>query len=187
MNHAITSSVNGGNSFICLWCNTTIVAIGRKMVSTIRYPLWRNKGAVRLRLRDFTRSSGSLIPVLPLLILHDVRCDFLGWISDVWCFGDKSDVDWVVVFFFTFPLVLGRKYVRFMIFRFLSSISHPNVCLVVVSNWSSLRFAETNILRKLFKEFSIYWRYFALFRIKVGNRALLGLLIEAFTLYETAA
>ena len=32
------------------------------------------------------------------------------------------------------PLILGRKYVRFMIFRFLSSIPHPNMCLVIVSN-----------------------------------------------------
>ena len=37
-----------------------------------------------------------------------------------------------------------------MIFKFLSSISHPNVCLDIVSNkQSSLRCVETNILRKL--------------------------------------
>jgi len=37
-----------------------------------------------------------------------------------------------------------------MIFKFLSSISHPNVCLVIVSNWkSSLRCVEASILRKL--------------------------------------
>jgi len=29
--HAITCGVNGLNSFICLWCNTTIVTIGRKV------------------------------------------------------------------------------------------------------------------------------------------------------------
>jgi len=37
-----------------------------------------------------------------------------------------------------------------MVFKFLSSFSHPNVCLVIVSNKkSSLRCVETNILRKL--------------------------------------
>jgi len=29
--HAITRGVNGVNSFICLWCNTAIVTIGRKV------------------------------------------------------------------------------------------------------------------------------------------------------------
>ena len=29
--HAITCDVNGLNSFMCLWCNATIVAIGRKV------------------------------------------------------------------------------------------------------------------------------------------------------------
>jgi len=40
--------------------------------------------------------------------------------------------------FSTFPLILGRKLVRFMIFQFLSSISHPNVCLVIISNKEAL-------------------------------------------------
>ena len=29
--HAVTCGVNGLNNFMCLWCNTTIVAIGRKV------------------------------------------------------------------------------------------------------------------------------------------------------------
>jgi len=77
--HAITSCVNGLNNFICLWCHTTIVTIRRKVRfhHTLPYPLWRNKGAVRLRLpRDFTRNLGSLIPVLPLVprlvIFHQI-------------------------------------------------------------------------------------------------------------------
>ena len=38
------------------------MTIGKKWVSTTRYPLWRNKGAGRLRLpRDLPRSLGSLI------------------------------------------------------------------------------------------------------------------------------
>jgi len=38
-----------------------------------------------------------------------------------------------------------------MIFKFLSSISHPNVCLVIVSNERSVEIlcVETNILHKL--------------------------------------
>ena len=63
--HAITCGVNGLNSFVCLWRNTTIVIIGKKCISTIRNPLWRNKDAFRRRLsRDFTRTSESLTLVL---------------------------------------------------------------------------------------------------------------------------
>jgi len=36
--------------------------------------------------------------------------------------------------FSTFPLILGRKWVIFIVFKFLSSISHQNMCLVIVSN-----------------------------------------------------
>ena len=50
--HAIA---NGLTSFICLWCNARTVDIGRK----VRYPLWRAKVAVRLRLLpDGTRIYG---------------------------------------------------------------------------------------------------------------------------------
>jgi len=45
--HAITCGVNGLTSFIrfiCLWCNTRIVAIARKVYFHHKLPLWRNKG-----------------------------------------------------------------------------------------------------------------------------------------------
>jgi len=74
-----------------------------------------------------------------------------------------------------------------MIFKFLLSISHPNVCLVIVSNRRiSLRCLETNILRKLWTT-SPFSGGISLSFGNEGNRAFLGLLIEAFILYETVA
>ena len=57
--YAITCGVNGVNSFICLWCNTAIVTIGRKVRFHHTLPfMTKRKGAVRLRRpRDCTRSS----------------------------------------------------------------------------------------------------------------------------------
>ena len=38
----------------------------------------------------------------------------------------------------TISLLLGQKWVRYIIFKFLSSISHPQVCLtIIVPNWRS--------------------------------------------------
>jgi len=71
----------------------------------------------------------------------DIRSNILKKNSDVWCFGEKSDLDKCWQFkFSTFPLHLGWKEVSFIIFKFLSSVSHPHVCLVIVPKWrSSLR------------------------------------------------
>jgi len=64
----------------------------------------------------------------------------------------------------------------------------PNVCLVIVSNKrSSLRFVETNILRKLSRTSPFNGDISLCFGFNEGNRALLGLLIEAFSLHETVA
>jgi len=35
---------NGLSKFICSWCNASILAIGKKCVSTLCSTLWRNKG-----------------------------------------------------------------------------------------------------------------------------------------------
>jgi len=47
-----------------------------------------------------------------------------------------------LILFSTFPLTLGRKKVKFMIFKFLSPISHPNLMCVLyrskLKNLSSL-------------------------------------------------
>ena len=95
--HAITCGTNGLNSFICLRCNTTIVNIGRKARFYHKLPFMTKQRCSWLRLpRDCTRSSGSLIPVLPLLTWHQIRCSQMN----LWCFVDTSDVDWVVVFVF---------------------------------------------------------------------------------------
>jgi len=64
------------------------------------------------------------------------------------------------------------------------------MCLVIVSNKkSSLRCLETNILRKLnYKRLLHFHGDTSLcFGFNEGTRALLGSLIEAFRLYETAA
>jgi len=71
--------------------------------------------------------------------------------SDVWCFGDKSDVDWVV--FSTFPLIFGQIKLDS---RFLSSC-HQSLTRMCV--WLSRVYArgsfgvkpplELDILQKL--------------------------------------
>ena len=46
----------------------------------------------------------------------------------------------------TSPILLAWKEISLIIVNFLSSISHPHVCLVIVPNWrSSLYYAEDNI------------------------------------------
>jgi len=62
----------------------------------------------------------------------NIKSDVFREISDVWYFGDKSDVDGLLFLFSTFPLRLGWKEVKVMSFKFLSPISHPRVCLVIV-------------------------------------------------------
>ena len=42
-----------------------------------------------------------------------------------------------VLLFFKLSILLGWKWVRFMLFMFLSSISHPRVCLLIIPNWRS--------------------------------------------------
>ena len=59
----------------------------------------------------------------------NIRSDVLREISDFWCFGDKSDFDLGTAIFSTFPLLLDWKEVRFIIFKFLFSISHPLMCV----------------------------------------------------------
>jgi len=74
-------------------------------------------------------------------------------ISDVWWFGSKSDVDWADVFT---PILyrFRMKIVRFIIFKFLSSISHSHVCLVIILNWRSSPLSiGNNITRYAFNRF----------------------------------
>jgi len=55
--------------------------------------------------------------VLPLLMLH-IRFDVLREISDVWYFGEKLYVDWVVVLVFhiSYSFSLKRSYIIFKFF-----------------------------------------------------------------------
>jgi len=71
------------------------------------------------------------MPQMPSLV---VRLDVM--FSDKFLTSDDLSTNLVLtgLLFSTFPLILGRKEVRFMIFKFLSIISHPNVCLFIVSN-----------------------------------------------------
>ena len=81
----------------------------------------------------------------------NIRPDVFNEISYVWCFGEKSDVEWAVVcVFHIIPLLFGWKQVRFVILKFLSSVSEPHVCLVIVPNWrSSLHCVEKNVQHPL--------------------------------------
>jgi len=83
--------------------------------------------------------------VLPFWCFN-IRSDLLREISDVWCFGDKSDVDWAVTFVFHISCPFRRKELRFiLIIKFLSSIFHPHACLVFVPSWrASLRCLGNN-------------------------------------------
>jgi len=101
--YAITCGVNGLNSFMCLWCNTTIVAIGGKCISTTCYPLWRNKGAVRLpRPRDSTNIATSDIFTWHQMWCSQINFWCLMFWRQIWC--------WLrCCFFSTFPVISGRK------------------------------------------------------------------------------
>ena len=95
-----------------------------------------------------------------MICISVMTSDVLREISDVWCFGSKSDVDWAVVF--SPSLYLFRlKIVRFTFFKFLSSISHSHVSLVIVPNWrSSLPSVVNNITCYAYNRFfHLKWRY----------------------------
>ena len=67
----------------------------------------------------------------------NIRSDVLREISDVWCFGNKSLMLTKSLLFFQIFYYFRMKIVRLMLFKFLSSISHPRVCLVIFPNWRS--------------------------------------------------
>jgi len=63
--------------------------------------------------------------------------------QQIWC--------WLSLCFFSPILYPFRmKIVRFIIFKFLSSISHSHVCLVIISNWRSSPSIGNNITRYAF-------------------------------------
>jgi len=104
-------------------------------------PAWKHVWHVNYQqcrlMCSFTSQSWDLPNVHTWMICISVTTsDGLREISDVWCFGSKSYVDWADVFSpISYPFRM--KIIRFIIFKFLSSISHPHVCLVIVSNWRS--------------------------------------------------
>jgi len=102
----------------------------------------------------FTSQSWDLPNVHTWMICISVTIsDVLREISDVWCFGSKSAVDWADVFT---PVLypFRMKIVRLIIFKFLSSISHSHVCWVIVPNWRCpLPSIGNNITRYTYNRF----------------------------------
>ena len=97
--HAITCGVNGLNSFMCLWCNTTIVTIGRKMRfhHTLPFVTKQRCSSVAVTSRQHQKFGiiDTSVATSDILTWHQMWCSQIN----VWCFGDKSDVAWGVVFF----------------------------------------------------------------------------------------
>jgi len=88
-----------------------------------------------------------------MICISVTTSDVLREISYISCFGSKSDVAWAVVFS---PVLypFRMNILRFIIFKFLSSISHSHVCLIIVPNWrSSLPSIGNNITRYTYKRF----------------------------------
>ena len=73
-----------------------------------------------------TSQSGDLSNVHTWMICSSVAAsDVLRELWDAWCFGNKSDIVWAVVFVSPVLYPFRTKVVRLIIFKFLSSISHP--------------------------------------------------------------
>ena len=92
--HAITCGVNGLTSFICLWCNTTVVTIGRVRVQHTLPFMTKQRGAIRLRLPpDGTRSYGIIETQQPFCHfgLFEARC----WNSGFSTKSKKLDKVWL--------------------------------------------------------------------------------------------
>jgi len=68
--------------------------------------------------------------VLPLPCFERNFFCLMFW-QQIWCWLSCS----FCFLTFDFCILLGWRWVRFMIFKFLSPISHPHVCLVIVPNW----------------------------------------------------
>ena len=180
MNHAITCGVNSLNSFIYLWCNTKTVTIGRKVRFHHTLPFMTKQrccsAAATSRLHPKFGVIDASVATSDKLTWHQTWCSQIY----VWCFVEKSDVDWVVVFVFHNSSHFRTKisYRLFIVFKFLSSSSHQNVCLVIVLNLRrSLRCVETNILRKLWTTSPFKGDISLCFGFNEGTRSLL---IEAF-------
>ena len=101
----------------------------------------------------------------------------LRGISDVWCFGDKSDVDRTVIFVFHISCHFRWKEIRFIIiFKFRFSVFHPHLCLVIIPNRNWVRCIENNIY--VTHDRLLHFAVFALFRIQYYNevhRAFFGI------------
>jgi len=107
-NHGITCGANGLNSYICLWCNTTVV--GRKVRFHRTLPLMtkqRCSAAAATRRRHQKFGIIDISVATSDLSWHQMWC--LRYISDVWCFADKSDVDWLGCFCFPHFLSFRTK------------------------------------------------------------------------------
>jgi len=107
-----------------------MVANGRKVRFHHTLPFMtkqRSRLAVRLR-RPRDQKFGIIdTSVATYDILTNMISDVM--FSDKFLMSDALATNLMLtgfLFFSTFPLISGRKQVRFMIFKFLSSISHPN-------------------------------------------------------------
>ena len=89
-----------------------------------------------------------------MICISVTTSDVLRKISDVLMFWQHI---WCWLSCCFFPQILypfRMKIVRFIIFKFLSSISHSHVCLVIVPNWrSSLPSIGNNITRYAYNRF----------------------------------
>jgi len=89
----------------------------------------------------------------------NIRSDVVGGISDVWCFGDNSDVDWTVVFVNHISSHFRTKISRIHNFQFLLLNLSPHVCLFIVPNSRSfLRCVENNIFSLCMTHFFNWWQ-----------------------------
>ena len=114
--HAITCGINGLSSFLCLWWTTTIVPNGRtvRFYHTLPFTTKQrcSSAAATARLHQTFGIIDNSVATSDMLTWRWHQM----WYSQInfWClmlFVNKSDVD---LFFFNFPLILGRKQVRFM-------------------------------------------------------------------------
>jgi len=77
----------------------------------------------------------------------NIRSDVLREISDVWCFSNKSDVDWAIAFFLNFLSFSHENKSDSWFFSFFHQFLTLNVCLVIVPNCSSFHSVGNNITR----------------------------------------